>query len=218
MREIRAKKIQERKAERLRGGKDIVVNAWDAELLRAGDGVGRLPDGRRMHPNQYNIRALIDKGWRQLDGALASDQNRIGLEMELLAGLSAIGCIAQNEWVSQMWSDIRKNRSCPVIVRSYDATPKTMMFGRLQGELLPDARYPFFDGHEWKVLRYDEYVHRTRHKLSQMGVCDLLAVAFECCTVANSTAERFQYLCHPVFFFCRTAPAPGFIVRPNRPQ
>ena len=153
MREIRAKKSQERKAERLRGGKDSVVNAWDAERLRAGDRVGCLPDGRRMHPNQYNIRALINKAWQQLDGANASKQNRQGLdsshkEMEMIAGLSAIGCLAQSEWVSQIWSDIRKKRSCPVIVRSYDATPKTMMFGRLQGELLPDARYPFFDGRE----------------------------------------------------------------------
>ena len=202
MREIRAKKIQERKAERLRGGKDSVVNAWDAERLRAGDRVGCLPDGRRMHPNQYNIRALINRAWQQLDGNACSRQSRKGLdnshkEMEMLAGLSAIGCLAQSEWVSQIWSDIRKKRSCPVIVRSYDATPKTMMFGRLQGDLLPDARYPFFDGHEWKVLSYDEFVHRTHQRFPQKGVCDLLAVGFECCTI-NPTTERFQYLCPPV--------------------
>lgn len=78
-------------------------------------------------------------------------------------------------------SKVLKALGCPHITLSYDATPKKLYFGRLSNELQGIARFPYWDGTEWTMLKANEFAAKTGMKAHQLthGTVDTLALGLE---------------------------------------
>ena len=64
---------------------------------------------------------------------------------------------------------------------AYDATPKKVAFGKLADQLQGIARYPWWTGQRWEMLKASEFARKTRtvkHRLFH-GVVDVLASHLE---------------------------------------
>ena len=89
-----------------------------------------------------------------------------------------------------------------VLTRFYDATPMRVRFGRLQTELQPHARYPFWSEvlGKWLSVRLESYMIMTGRKKSmqRFGVVELFAQG----ATIHQTDEQgvlkgLQVLCPP---------------------
>ena len=178
--------------------------AWNRERQRYGDHVGK-DDGesreRKPHPNQWPSTSVMTSAWRQVG---SNKTMRVGLdglskELAVLTTVSGAAWQDQRDFVTRRVADMTQRCRSPSVLWWYDASPRQFAFGRLQEELMPLARYPYFDGDRWQSLTLNDYLAKVpSRKVLCKGVLDILASSVECRYFnEDDTLDGFKVLVRP---------------------
>lgn len=106
-----------------------------------------------------------------------------GRELAVISIVSAALQMEEKAFQQRIFELMETEKLCRCIVKSYDATARAMHFGRLQQQVLPTAKFPWYDKalHRWTILPFDDYMKRCprRRSLLRQGVLELLALSKE---------------------------------------
>ena len=169
----------------------LVGKAWDDQRHRYGDRVdideqhnnGAATRDHR-HPNQWTHAGVIRAAFMQIGHVktLRCGVDAVDKELGCLSATSSVAQVMQQSWLDDRKELLIAQRQPAAFYLFYDATPRSMMFGRLQESLAPSARYPWFDKatKKWTMIKYDDMQLRTHgRKCLQRGVLDVLGTSVE---------------------------------------
>lgn len=185
-----------------------LANFWNARVLRHGDRAGTPTSDMRCHPNTYEITGVLNsavreigKGYASIKGAVGIDSNRHKLEMLTLVAALAKRLFdrASAYFKSALTSEGSecKNTSLTVI-RHYDATPVLVRFGRLQDNLVRNARYLKKLEPEpgrparWTTQSYADYRLEYPNSSPTMGIVQVLGQKARVCSITYDPANVME--------------------------
>ena len=158
-------KLEREKKARVKEGIAPLQRAWNDKRLRAGDCVGdAVGDLAGLHPNQWSFGGVLLNAWQQIGKSkvLRAGIDGIHRALGVLVTVASALNECQNMFIEDEVDDIRRRGSPFVLTRHYDCTPIRVLFGSLQDEVMPYARYAHFDEdlNKTTLLSLQEYLSK----------------------------------------------------------
>ncbi len=199
LKQCRAIHRRNREKTDIRSSNANLGSAWNAQRMREGDCVnvtdaGDGDDGHddgptSSHANKFTSPGIMRTAWCQLgkNRTLRVGVDGCSRELSILSSVASVARMEQQQFdrrITKVWRD---TLASPTICRAYDATPKHAWFGRLQEEIQPHARYPWYGKGEdkWKSLKFSDFMQKCSGKQRHLthGTVELLATGTETCWI-----------------------------------
>eukprot|EP00959_Pyramimonas_sp_CCMP1952_P191664 4007826-Pyramimonas_sp.AAC.1 len=107
----------------------------------------------------------------------------------------------QKLWAAERMAALVDRSSVPSIQISYDSTPMRVLFGALQDQLMPVARYAVQteEGGRWTTVSYDEFIRKYGgSRMVRFGIVEVLGAKAAFTVMSDDDVLRgFDILCRP---------------------
>jgi hypothetical protein len=151
---------------------------------RGGDQINAEKE-KHFQPNQFLDSHVLRSAYMQVvqQKCLRAGIDSVHKELGMLSVVAAGARCLQEKWVKNLLEEsIMGPRRSVFINRFYDSTPWHVSFGRLQQQLMPLARYFWWNEAEdrWVVMNFDEYKKKYPCRyIFQTGTLDVMASSVE---------------------------------------